>query len=118
MQLIDRHMAWERPQVEALESYVEPDGWTNWRQQPWELSGVLPVPADSEEAWEDFVAWRRDGHYHSAEPLLRKEANLKIFTYPEQALPRLGVAVERAHPRKQPCRFVLGRTVSLQFIPN
>src|SRR5262245_6037980 len=34
--IIDRHMAWERPKVEALENYVEPGGWTNFRQHPWE----------------------------------------------------------------------------------
>jgi len=61
-------------------SYVEPGGYTNWRQHPWEPSGVLPVPADPEAAWLDFVEWCRDGPYHSAEPLLRKETYLRIFT--------------------------------------
>jgi hypothetical protein len=78
--IIHRHMAWERPRIEAKESYVEPGGWTNWRQHPWMPSGVEPVPPDPEEAWADFVAWCQDGPYHSAEPLLRKETYLKIFT--------------------------------------
>jgi hypothetical protein len=78
--IVDRYMAWERPKIEALESYVEPGGWTNWRQHPWTPSGILPVPADPEEAWADFVEWCRDGPYHCTEPLLRKETYLKIFT--------------------------------------
>jgi hypothetical protein len=73
-------MTWERPKVEGLERYVEPGGWTNWRQHPWTPSGILPVPADPEEASADFVAWCRDGPYQSAEPLMRKETYLKIFT--------------------------------------
>jgi hypothetical protein len=78
--IIDRHMAWERPKIEALESYVEPGGWTNWRQHPWAPSGVLPVPADPEAAWLDFVEWCQEGPYHSAKPLLRRETYLKIFS--------------------------------------
>ena len=49
-------------------------------QHPWTPSGILPVPADPEEAWADFVEWCRDGPYHSAEPLLRKETYLRLFT--------------------------------------
>jgi hypothetical protein len=78
--IIDRHMGWERPRVEAVESFVEAGGWTNFRQGPWEPSGILPVPADPEAAWLDFVEWCQDGPYHSAEPLLRKETYLRIFT--------------------------------------
>jgi hypothetical protein len=78
--VIDRHMAWERPKIEAMESYVEPGGWTNFRQHPWEPSGILPVPSDPEAAWADFVAWCREGPYQSAEPLLRQETYLRIFT--------------------------------------
>ena len=78
--IIDRHMAYEAPKHAALESYAEVGGWINFRQHPWEPSGVLPVPADPEAARLDFVEWCRDGPYHSAEPLLRKETYLKIFT--------------------------------------
>jgi hypothetical protein len=78
--IIDRHMAWEQPKVEAVESFVEPGGWINFRQHPWEPSGILPVPADPEQAWLDFVEWCRDGPYHRDEPLLRKETYLRIFT--------------------------------------
>jgi hypothetical protein len=78
--VIDRHMSWEKPKVEALESYRDAHGYQAWTQHPWEPSAVLPVPADPEAAWADFVAWCRDGLHHSAEPRLRKETYLKIFT--------------------------------------
>ena len=64
----------------ALESYIEPGGWTNWRQHPWTPSGILPVPADPEAAWEDFCEWCRPGPYQAAQPLLRQETYLRIFT--------------------------------------
>jgi hypothetical protein len=78
--IIDRHMAYKRPQEEAVESFVEPGGWTNFRQHPWTPSGILPVPQDPEEAWLDFIAWCQDGPYHRAEPLLRKETYIKVFS--------------------------------------
>jgi hypothetical protein len=77
--IIDRRMAYEAPKHAALESYVEPGGWTNFRQHPWEPSGILPVPVDPEAAWLDFVEWCQDGPYHRTEPLLRQETYLKIF---------------------------------------
>jgi hypothetical protein len=80
--IIDRHMAWERPKLDAMESYVEPGGWTNWRQHPWTPSDILPVPADPEAAWLDFVEWCKGPPYQAAEPLLRKETYLAIFTSP------------------------------------
>jgi hypothetical protein len=80
LHVIDRYMAWERPKVEALESYRDARGFQAWTQHPWTPSGILPVPADPEAAWLDFVEWCRDGPYHSAEPLLRKETYLRIFT--------------------------------------
>jgi hypothetical protein len=80
-------MAWERPKIEALERYVKPGRWTNWRQDPWTPSGILPVPADLGAAWLDFVVRCRDGPYHSAEPLLRKETYIKIFTGEEGKKP-------------------------------
>jgi hypothetical protein len=78
--IADRYMGWERPKVEALESYVEPDGWIKFRQHPWTPSGILPVPSDPGAAWLDFVEWCQDGPYHSAEPLLRKQTYQKIFS--------------------------------------
>jgi hypothetical protein len=78
--IIDRHMAYKRPQQEAVESFVEPGGWTNFRQHPWTPSGILPVPADPEAAWADFVEWCKGPPYQAAEPLLRKETYIKIFT--------------------------------------
>jgi hypothetical protein len=80
LHIVDRRMAWERPKVEAMEGYQDARGFRAWRQHPWEPSGILPVPADPEAAWADFVAWCRDGPYHSTEPLLRKETYLRIFT--------------------------------------
>jgi hypothetical protein len=77
---LDRRAAFEAPKNASLESYVEAGGWTNFRQHPWTPSGILPVPPDPEAAWLDFVEWCRDGPYHSAEPLLRKETYLRIFT--------------------------------------
>jgi hypothetical protein len=78
--IIDRRTAYEAPRHAAMESYVEPGGWINFRQHPWEPNDVLPVPLDLEATWDDFVEWCRDGPYHSAEPLLRKETYLRIFT--------------------------------------
>lgn len=48
--IVDRHMAWERPRVEALEGFQDARGFRARRQHPWEPSGILPVPADPEAA--------------------------------------------------------------------
>jgi hypothetical protein len=78
--VLDRRQAFEAPKHAALESYVEPGGYTNWRQHAWTPSGILPVPLDPEAAWEDFCEWCRTGPYQSTEPLMRKETYLRIFT--------------------------------------
>jgi hypothetical protein len=78
--VIDRFMGWEKPRLDALESYVEPGSWINWRQHPWTPSGIERVSADPEEAWADFVVWCKDGPCQSAEPLMRKETYLRVFT--------------------------------------
>jgi hypothetical protein len=80
--VIDRHMAYKRPQEEAVESFVEPGGWTNFRQHPWTPSGVLPVPQDPEEAWADFQQWVKGPPMNCAEVPLRKETYISIFTSP------------------------------------
>jgi hypothetical protein len=80
LHIVDRRMAWERPKVEALEGYQDARGFRAWRQHPWTPSGVEPVPVDPEEAWADFVEWCKGPPYQAAEPLLRKETYLRIFT--------------------------------------
>jgi hypothetical protein len=78
--VIDRYAVWERPKIEAMEFLDDERGFRRWRQHPWKPSGILPVPADPEAAWLDFVEWCRTGPYQAAEPLLRRETYLKIFT--------------------------------------
>jgi hypothetical protein len=81
--ITDRHIEYERPRMEALESYREPGGWNNWRQHPWTPSGILPMPADPEAAWADFIEWCQGPPLNGAEPPLRKESYIAIFTSPD-----------------------------------
>jgi hypothetical protein len=78
--IVERRMAWERPKIEAMESYVTSDGFMAWRQHPWEPSGILPVPPNAEEAWLDFIEWVKGSPMRYAEVPLRRETYLKIFT--------------------------------------
>jgi hypothetical protein len=79
--IVERRMAWERPKIEAQETYVTPDGFMAWRQYPWTPSGILPVPADPEAAWLDFIEWVKGPPMNrTGDPPLRRETYLKIFT--------------------------------------
>ena len=78
--IIGRYMAWGRPKIEAVEFFDDARGYRAWHQGSWEPSGILSVPADPEAAWLDFVEWCKGPPYQAAEPLLRDETYLKIFT--------------------------------------
>jgi hypothetical protein len=77
-----RHIDYERPKHDAREQVIGPGGVVSWRQHPWTPSGVLPVPADPEEAWLDFVAWCQGPPMNAPEVPLRKGTYLSIFTSP------------------------------------